>query len=88
MLLNHLSKEGDHEFIDFIEDHKEYGKVYRANAIQAIMENPKLTQGMMNDIREEFPLKGVAEREEVMAIGEHSLDPHTFKLIFGTDDFE
>ena len=86
--INQLAKGGDQESIDFIEEHKEYGKVYRANAIQAIMENPKLTQGMMNDIREEFPLKGVAEREEVMAIGEHSLDPHTLKHIFGTDDYE
>ena len=47
-----------------------------------------MRSGLVNEIKEEFPLKAVSEGEETMAIGDMSLDKETMKDIFGTDDFE
>ena len=85
--IHQLANNGHEESKEFLVEHKELGKTYEKNAIRAILENRKLTQGMMSDIKENFPIKGVADREEVMAIGEHSLDPNILKEIFGTDDY-
>ena len=49
--------------------------------------NP-LREGMLKAISEEFPLKGVADQEETMAIGASSLDPQTMEKIFGTSNFD
>ena len=59
-----------------------------AGALYAIVTNDKLKEGMLQDIRKEFPLKAVGEGEETMAIGDLSLDRSTMTEIFGTDDFE
>ena len=56
-------------------------------SIKAITENPKMKEGMLNDIRSEFPLKAVSDGEETMAIGPNSLDKKTMKAIFGTDNY-
>ena len=48
----------------------------------------KLREGMITAISEEFPLKGVADQEETMAIGASSLDPQTMEKIFGTSNFD
>jgi hypothetical protein len=77
----------DGEAKQFLKEHRQVSQDYQDAAITAILENPKLTEGMMTDIKGNFPLKGVSEREEVMAIGDLSLDPHTMKHIFGTDDY-
>ena len=61
---------------------------FQSKAISAITENPKMKDGMMNTIRNEFPLKAVSEGEETMAIGPNSLDKDTMKAIFGTDDYD
>ena len=47
-----------------------------------------LRDGMLKAVSEEFPLKGVADQEETMAIGASSLDPQTMENIFGTSDFD
>ena len=57
-------------------------------SIKSLSENPKMKEGMMSSIREEFPLKAVSEGEETMAIGDSSLDVATMENIFGTSDFE
>lgn len=57
-------------------------------AITAITENDKMREGMLKEIRSEFPLKAVSDGEETMAIGPNSLDKETMKNIFGTDDYD
>ena len=43
---------------------------------------------LLKAVSEEFPLKGVADQEETMAIGASSLDPQTMENIFGTSNFD
>ena len=57
-------------------------------SIKSISENPKMKEGMMASIREEFPLKAVSEGEETMAIGDMSLDKDTMIEIFGTSNYD
>ena len=57
-------------------------------SIKSLSENPKMKEGMMASIREEFPLKAVSEGEETMAIGDMSLDKDTMVEIFGTSNYD
>lgn len=57
-------------------------------SIKSLSENPKMKEGMMSSIREEFPLKSVSEGEETMAIGDMSLDKNTMVEIFGTSNYD
>ena len=57
-------------------------------SIKSLSENPKMKEGMMTSIREEFPLKAVSEGEETMAIGDMSLDKDTMVEIFGTSNYD
>lgn len=61
---------------------------FQEKAIRAITENPKMKEGMLKEIRSEFPLKAVSDGEEIMAIGEYSLDRSVMKKIFGTDKYD
>lgn len=61
---------------------------FQNDSIEEIAKNPKMTNGMLDEIKKEFPLKSVSEGEETMAIGKNSLDRTTLKKIFGTDDFK
>ena len=65
-------------------NHNEFCK----KSVEAIVDNPKMKAGMLNDIRNEFPLKAVSDGEETMAIGPNSLDKKTMEKIFGTSDYE
>lgn len=56
--------------------------------VQSIGSNNLLKTGMLNAIKEEFPLKAVSSGEESMAIGEYSLDREILKYIFDTSDFQ
>ena len=60
----------------------------QAKAIEQINTNPKMREGLVNEIKTEFPLKAVSEGEETMAIGDMSLDRETMKDIFGTDKYD
>lgn len=57
-------------------------------AINQLNTNPKMRDGLIKEIKTEFPLKAVSEGEETMAIGDMSLDRETMKEIFGTSDFD
>ena len=57
-------------------------------SIEALSTNDKMKEGMLQTIREEFPLKSVSEGEETMAIGDMSLDKDTMQEIFGTSDYD
>ena len=72
----------------FMKDVDSRHRAYNAAAIEAIVSNDKLKEGMLKEIRSEFPLKAVGEGEETMAIGDLSLDRATMRNIFGTDDFD
>ena len=61
---------------------------FTEKAVTAITENEKMREGMLKEIRSEFPLKAVSDGEETMAIGPNSLDKETMKNIFGTDNYE
>lgn len=63
-------------------------KKFQSEAIRAITENPRMKEGMLNEIRSEFPLKAVSDGEETMAIGENSFDKKVMRQIFGTDNFD
>ena len=73
---------------EWVQSHVKQIRDYTASATRAVVDNPKLKAGMLEDIRKEFPLKSVGEGEETMAIGDLSLDPDTMKELFGTSDFE
>ena len=60
---------------------------YVSEAINAVVTNPKLKEGMLNEIKNEFPLKSVADDEESVVLGEYTLDKSTMEAIFGTSDF-
>ena len=73
-----------------VKDHIKDVRDYCDNATREIGKPPPnpLRDGMLTAVSEEFPLKGVADQEETMAIGANSLDPQTMENIFGTSDFE
>ena len=79
---------GDRTAAKFVREHREKSKEFAVGAVEALTTNKKLTDGMLNEIRGEFPLKAVSDGEETMAIGPYSLDPAIMKNIFGTNDFE
>lgn len=60
---------------------------YVAESIKAVTTNPRLKEGMLNEIKNEFPLKSVADNEESVVLGEYMLDKSTMASIFGTSDF-
>lgn len=60
---------------------------YVSESIKAVTTNPKLKEGMLNEIKNEFPLKSVADNEESVVLGEYMLDKSTMQTIFGTSDF-
>lgn len=83
-----LAKKGDKGALKYLQNVQDTHKAHQKAVISALGTNPKLKQGMLSSIREEFPLKAVGEGEESMAIGPNSLDREVLKKIFDTSDFE
>jgi hypothetical protein len=83
-----LAKKGDKGALKYLQDVQDTHKAHQKAVISALGTNPKLKQGMLAAIREEFPLKAVGEGEEFMAIGPNSLDRAILQNIFQTSDFE
>jgi hypothetical protein len=63
-------------------------KDFISGAIEGINTNPYLRDGMLTELKNNFPIRDVAEGKEVMAIGDLSFDTQTCQDIFGTTDFE
>jgi len=82
------AKQGDKASQSYLELVQKNHKEHQHAVIKALGTNPKLKQGMLSSIREEFPLKAVGEGEESMAIGPNSLDRAILKNIFKTSDFD
>ena len=83
-----LAKKGDKGALKYLQGVQDTHKTHQKAIISALGTNPKLKQGMLTAIREEFPLKAVGEGEESMAIGPNSLDRAVLKNIFETSDFD
>jgi hypothetical protein len=82
------AKAGNKEAEKYMQNVQKVHKEHQHNVVKALGSNPKLKKGMLNSIREEFPLKAVGEGEESMAIGPYSLDRQVLKNIFETSNFE
>jgi len=80
--------QGDATAKKYLELVQKQHKQHQHDVIAALGSNPKLKEGMLGAIRDEFPLKAVGEGEESMAIGPNSLDRAVLKQIFETSDFE
>ena len=76
------------ESIAKYEEIDKMGKDYCDNCISAIMNDPKMTEGLMFDVRSEFPLKSVFTGEEGMSIADSSLDKAVLRKIFGVNSWE
>ena len=63
-------------------------KAFVSAAIDAINNNPNMRDGMLEELKENFPIRDVAEGKEIMAIGDLSFNAETCRDIFGTTDFE
>ena len=83
-----LAKKGDKGALKYLQDVQDTHKAHQKAVISALGTNPKLKQGMLTAIREEFPLKAVGEGEESMAIGPNSLDRAVLQDIFQTSNFD
>jgi len=83
-----LAENGDKDAQKALIDINDHSKKFQEEAIKEISTNEKLKEGMLNSVREEFPIKACVEGEEMMALGKLGLDRHTAKTIFGTDKWE
>ena len=54
---------------------------------KSILENENARKGLLNSIREDFPLKSLMTGEENMALGDLSADKQTLSEVFGVSDF-
>jgi len=86
--INALAAAGDKSAKEIVDRDKREHTKFQEESVKAITENDKMREGMLNDIRKEFPLKAVSDGEETMAIGPFSLDKKTMMVIFGTDDYD
>lgn len=83
-----LKSSGDAGASSIIDELDNDHATYVSNSIKAVTSNPKLKEGMLNEIKNEFPLKSVADNEESVVLGEYMLDKSTMERIFGTSDFD
>ena len=82
-----LKSSGDAGAASIIDEMDNDHATYVSNSIKAVTTNPKLKEGMLNEIKKEFPLKSVADNEESVVFGEYMLDKSTMARILGTSDF-
>jgi len=70
-----------------LKEHIQLGKDFNKSFVENMVEEPYKT-GVMNTIREKFPLKALMDGEEKMSLGGVNADPEVMKEIFGTDDYD
>jgi hypothetical protein len=85
--LDELAKSGNTEAQKVLDKMNRNRAEFERKSVEAITKDP-LKAGMLKEIASEFPLKGVSDEEESMAIGDMSLDKVTMKEIFGTDNYD
>jgi len=69
------------------EDMKQRERDFARNAIEAISKDPVMKSGTLKSLRNNFPLKDVAEGGESMIIGDSVFSKSVLGKMFGTDDF-
>ena len=65
------------------EDHKNFGRDFAA----AVITNESLRNSILESIRREFPIKACADGEEIMAIGDLTINRAVCQELFGTSNF-
>ncbi len=86
--LKALADSGDKDAKKLFDEHIAANRQFQEDALNAIATDPDLKAGMIDAIKENFPLKSVANGDETMAIGDMSLDVKTLEHMFGTTDFD
>ena len=87
MTMRAASMMGDEESDKKLEEHLQLGKDFNKAFVENMVKEPYKT-GMMNTIREKFPLKSLLEGEEKMSLGGVVADPDILERIFGTRDYD
>jgi len=83
-----LADNGDKNAIKIVDTYYTMYRQYQSDSLKAMAGDEKLKEGLLNDIKQEFPLKSITNKEENMAVGNQSLDSIIVKEIFGTEDFD
>jgi len=86
--IKQAADEGNSAAIKYLKDDDATHRKMQEDVIEQFNTNSKVRDGLIKNIKDEFPLKAVSEGEETMAIGDMSLDKETMKQIFGTSDFD
>jgi len=86
--IKQAADEGNSAAIKYLKDDDTAHRKMQEDVIEQFNTNSKVRDGLIKNIKDEFPLKAVSEGEETMAIGDMSLDKETMKQIFGTSDFD
>ena len=87
-LLSSLANSGNKDAKKIYDEHIASNRKFAKDALESVATNEELQTGMLNAIKEEFPLKSVADGAETMAIGDMSLDVKTLEVIFATRNFD
>lgn len=86
MTMRAASMLGDDDSSKKLEQHLQIGKDFNKAFVENMVKEP-YKSGMMNTVREKFPLKSLLDGEEKMSLGGVVADPAILKSIFGTDDY-
>jgi hypothetical protein len=78
---------GDEESEKELEKHLKIGKDFNKAFVENMVNEP-YKSGMMNTVREKFPLKSLLEGEEKMSLGGVNADPKVLERIFGTTNYD
>ena len=89
MMMRTLSNEpiNDVTVKEKLSEHVQIGKDFNKSFVENMVKEPYKT-GVMNTIREKFPLKSLMDGEEKMSLGGVNADPEVMKEIFGTEDYD
>ena len=89
MMMRTLSTEpiNDGSAEDSLKKHLQIGKNFNKSFVENMVEEP-YKSGVMNTIREKFPLKALMDGEEKMSLGGVNADPEVMQEIFGTTDYD
>jgi hypothetical protein len=70
-----------------LNNHLQIGKDFNKSFVENMVKEP-YKSGVMNTIREKFPLKSLMDGEEKMSLGGVNADPEVMKEVFGTTDYD
>tara|TARA_Y100000004_G_scaffold185759_1_gene236402 strand:- start:3492 stop:7502 length:4011 start_codon:yes stop_codon:yes gene_type:complete len=74
-------------FDEHLKSLEELNNNYTKNAHNAIAHDKELQQGMLREIKDNFPIQAVMEGEENMAIGHVHFNQDTARKLFGVDSW-